>query len=62
MLEAPLEARCLYITVSLRPLQGSLKAEYVHISVAVGGPLKADYLKLLLGPLCKQTNCTLQFL
>jgi len=41
-----LKAVYLHITVSLRPIQGSLKTEYLHISMAVGAPFKADYLEI----------------
>jgi len=45
-LEAPLQAEYLHITVSLRPLQRTLKAEYYTFQWLLVGPLKANYLQI----------------
>ena len=43
----PFESRVLtHYSFFWRPLQWSSKAEYLHISVALGGHLKADYLRI----------------
>jgi len=46
LLGAPLKAEYLHISFFQGPLQRSFKAEYLHNSVVLEGPLKADYFQI----------------
>jgi len=63
LLLGPLWKQSTYYSIFQGPLQRSLKAKYLHVSLALGSPFESRLpSSCCWGPLWKQSTCKLQFL